>query len=303
MSRLFSPSISYWPRAGGIRYLPYRELRAVLATRQSVVLLLHGFNNDERDAAAAYERFMRFQAELGEVTEHVVGVSWPGDNWEGPLYDMKAVGQAERVARYLAADLHLAAELTGVYRIDIIAHSLGSRVALETIRELLARLQTHPVPGLTIGRIVFLAGAVATHYLEIDPASPRPLADALSSLEAGLNLFSEADRVLQFAFPPGQSLAGEGFLPSALGRSDWAGGRLRTPPLHQKRNETADHSDYWGGSSKNERALRQASRAIREFVKLGPPAAREIGTRGRLERSPGAAREAAPGRAVESRVL
>lgn len=303
MSRLFTPAISYWPRSGGIRYLPYRELRSVLLSHRSVVLLIHGFNNDERDAAAAYNRFLGYQRELGTVTGNVVGVYWPGDNWEGPLYYMKAVGQAQRVATYLAADLHLAAEVAGVYRIDIIAHSLGSRLALETIRELRARLRTVPLPGLTIGRVAFLAGAVATHYLEADPADPRPLDDAIGALEAGLNLFSEADRVLHLAFPPGQTLAGEGLLPTALGRQEWPGGRLRTPALHQQRNDSADHSDYWGGSSGNERALRQAARAIREFLPLGPPPARAIPVRTIVPRLAEPGRRAPRGRVVEGRVL
>lgn len=301
MSRLFSPAVSYWPRAGGIRYLPYRELRSVLASHRSVVLLIHGFNTNEREAAASYERFMRLQAEQGLVTGHVVGVYWPGDSWSGPLYYMKAVGQAQRVASFLAADLHLAAELSGVYRVDIVAHSLGTRLALETVRELQARLVAHPVPGLTIGRIAFLASAVPTHYLESDPASARPLEGAIAALEAGLNLYSEADRVLQLAFPPGQTAAGEGFLPTALGRSEWAGGRLLFPPLRQQRNPGADHSDYWGGSSGNEAALREAARAVREFIDLGPPPARAVPVRTVTPRLAASGRQPAAPRIIEVR--
>lgn len=303
MSSIFSPAISYWPRAGGIRYLPYHELRSVLARHRSVVLLLHGFNTNERDASASYERFMRLQQELGMVTGNVVGVYWPGDNWEGPLYYMKAVGQAQRAATYLAGDLHLAAELAGVYRIDIVAHSLGTRLALETIRELRARLDSHPVPGLKIGRIVFLASAVPTHYLEVDPASPRPLEGAIAAVEAALNLYSEADRVLHLAFPPGQTAAGEGFLPTALGRREWAAGRLRTPPLEQRRNPGADHSDYWGGTSRNERALREAARAVRDFIALGPPAARQVPVREIEPRVVGSGRLPGAPRVLEGREL
>lgn len=299
MSRRFEPSLSYREKTagGGVRGIPLETLSRILTRHSSVVLLLHGYNNDLEDASAAYTRF---QGLLGEVRANVVGVFWPGDNWEGPLYYMRAIGQAQKVAPLLAGDLHTAAWARGHYRIDIVAHSLGSRLALETIRELLDRLRTYPVPGLTIGRIVFMAGAVPTHYLEVGPGSPRSLRGAIGALEAAMSLYSEDDRVLHYAFPLGQSAAREGFLPVALGRRGWPGGALLTPALRQERNQGAGHSDYWGGGSKNEQALGQAARYVRGFIDLGVPQVRELEPRGLAERPSSPGREIT-GRKVTSR--
>lgn len=274
--------VSYRPTARSPRGTSPEAARALLAKAPGAVLLLHGYNNGEKDARAAYDQFLRYQP---EARAPVVGVLWPGDNWTGPLYYMQAIGVAERTAPLLAADLHAAAQRWPTYHLDIIAHSLGTRLALETVQRLLELLRARPVPGLRLGRLVLMAGAVPTAYLDATIDTPNTLADVLPRLEGVMSLYSEKDRVLQWAFPLGQSVVGERVLPVALGRRQWGGGNAVLPPLRQERNAGAGHSDYWGGSSRNKEQLRQAATFIKQFVpRLGQEPSRPTPTRLPLSR-------------------
>jgi pimeloyl-ACP methyl ester carboxylesterase len=267
------PALSYWPTAWAERTTSANDAQQLLAAAPSVVLLVHGYNNNPTEASAAYEQFRRYQTP--EVRAALVSVYWPGDNWEGPLYYMQAIGKARRVAPLLAADLYAAARRRGYYRIDLIAHSLGARLVLETLRELLALLRVAPLPGLTIGRVVLMAGAVPTAYLEDEARQEASLHAPLQAAEGVLSLYSEKDPVLHWAFPLGQSVVGERFLPVALGRRAWSDGGRLPRPVRQERNVGAGHSDYWGGDSPRTAQLRQAAGFIRTFLpQLGTPPAR-----------------------------
>ena len=250
-----------------------------LTSQSSAVLLIHGYNNGVKDATAAYKRFVTLQESLGRVNAHVVAVYWPGDNWEGPLFYMQALKRVPEIAERLARAIHRAARARAFFRLSIIAHSLGCRLTLETIAQLQTILNAEPVPGFVLERVVFMAGAVPTFALEPDSKKPRPLRGALQFFRGALNMFSEADKVLHFAFPPGQTAAGGGLFPTALGRRQWVAGSDVYPPMRQERNQGADHSDYWGGNSKNTASINQAARIARSFIDLGGAPAREIAAR------------------------
>jgi pimeloyl-ACP methyl ester carboxylesterase len=102
-------------------------------------------------------------------------------------------------------------------RVRIVAHSLGARLTMFLLDE----LRTRPSANLVVEKVVVMAAAVPTSEL----APKRPLRLSADSVvrDGLLSLYSPNDRVLQFAFPSGESLAGNGFFPTALGRNQWSG--------------------------------------------------------------------------------
>src|SRR5262245_51100034 len=199
-----------------------------LALRRRVILLIHGFNVDEEHGRADYDRFVARLREMlagqrdGPVAgDRRVGVYWPGDaDWgfAKPLAYMRSVPRARDIGARLAQLLDDAAAANGLVEVDIVAHSLGCRLALET----LLAVHADPQSRVHIRRIQLMAAAVPTFML-FDPDDTPRLRDAFDqSLEIGAkNLYSGADGVLSFAFPPGQTFAGggEGFLPTAVGHA------------------------------------------------------------------------------------
>src|SRR5579863_5109706 len=161
MANLFQPSISYWQGNGTQVRATGNPTPATALNQTSLLLLIHGYNNSQVEASAAFNRFLQLQQNTRTITANLVGVFWPGYNWEGPLYYMQSIGQAELVAPNLAQDLYKAAQIRKYLKIDIVAHSLGCRLALETIKQLLQIKQTDPsLGGLVIGQVAFMAGAV-----------------------------------------------------------------------------------------------------------------------------------------------
>ncbi|MFN2637595.1 MAG: alpha/beta hydrolase [Gemmatimonadaceae bacterium] len=222
-------------------------------TRRQCLVLVHGFNNTDSEAAEAYAGFRTREAEIFSVTDPVSfekmfgDTYWPGDaDWS--FFDKldflvypTAVHTAVSAARELTALLQ---KMPNLERVDFIAHSLGCRVALETL--LLLRKRTLPL----IGRVVLMAAAVPSEMLE----RGGRFFDLLMELWAeGIPirvLHSKSDTVLHFAFPPGQSLAGgKEASERALGRF---GPSVMMPGYHTVLTEReitgAAHGDYWGHS-------------------------------------------------------
>lgn len=119
---------------------------------------------------------------------------------------MQAIGQAKAVAPIITHALVDAATAKRYLRIDIITHSLGPRTALETIMEII-RLQGESPSPLYIGKISMMAAAVPVAYL----ADVNKFQTALNAFEAKQSLFSKEDTVLHYAFPAGETAAGESF--------------------------------------------------------------------------------------------
>lgn len=267
MSRFFEPYISYRldEKGGGVRDFGFLSSGGLLSQYRTIVFFVHGYNNDQQDASAAYTRFLKL---LGPVSGDVIGVYWPGDNWTSAAYYMQAVNKVGSIAYRFARDIHTAALGSGSLEISFVAHSLGCRVTLETIRELRELLRKQPAVGLKVRRAIFMAGAVPTSFLE----NPQPLNKAIQDLRLGAkSLYSAADRVLHYAFPTGETLAGQSFFPTALGRTEWLGGAAMNPAMQQKENATADHSDYWGAGSTNAESLKTAATEVNAFISLGGP--------------------------------
>ena len=256
----------------------------VLEQAQHLVLLIHGYNNDSADAKKAYDGFHARQRDLAGGERYGIGrtfveVYWPGDAAWGIasfLFYMgsirHAVQTADRLADYLAEHARDSA------RIDIVAHSMGCRLASELLRALIDR----PIPP-QIERIVFMAGAIPTFMLQhrTPPRRLRPSYDRVLR-EGARSLYSGADMVLSFAFPAGQTLApgAEGFLPTALGHARWTD--LTVPyNLDQQQNSGAGHGDYWGWNDKPRplQCAKKAAQEVRSYLQLPSTGSRAMSGR------------------------
>ncbi len=100
---------------------------------KSILILVHGYNNEFEDIIRAYDTILsRVTTHLGDWYDEVVGFTWPGG--ESPLdwYEPKrrAGVVAPRLARLISI-MKSDAEC-----IDLMSHSLGSRVALGALNTL-----------------------------------------------------------------------------------------------------------------------------------------------------------------------
>jgi hypothetical protein len=259
------------------------------------LLLIHGYNNDPAQAADAYAGFGAIQKELfpGVVNDdfapgwHRIEVLWQGfASWglvSFAFYPM-AIPNARATGAFLA-DALVDAAAGQPRRVQVVAHSLGCRVTLELVRALRALRATRH-HDVQVERVVFFAAAVPTYGLEDE--MPLGLRDAL--LQEGVetsSMYSLDDVVLSGAFPPGQTLGGEGFFPTALGHDTWAGG-LRAR-MEQHDNAPAGHGDYWGASwTRHAECARNAGQNAATFLRWENGAQRQLpqGRRTAVRRGP-----------------
>lgn len=247
------------------------ENREDALVRRECVVLVHGYNNNDGEAAEAYlgfrdRQYALFSDTLAPALEKRLGdVFWPGDaDWPGPVDWLDALvypfalGRTTDAARVLAEALQ---RMPYLDRVDLIGHSLGCRVALETVANLLEA--GRPL----IGRVCLMAAAVPCEAVE----SGGTLYPVLQSLEAaGVPihvLHSKRDTVLRFAFPAGQTAGGEPSLRALglLGPPATMPGRGST--VTDSEVSGAGHSDYWG-HNENDAALK-ATREAGIFLRLG----------------------------------
>lgn len=245
-----------------------------LASRPEMIVLVHGFNNHYGEAANAYFGFRTRQQErdvafAGGMESRLGDAFWPGDAAWGIadkadfLVYSSAVGTATDAAIILARHLR---GMPALRQVNFIGHSLGCRVVLETVRALASD------GGPRVGNVCLMAAAVPVFKV----VRGGDLEPAMDHADQVLVLYSEADTVLKWAFPAGQTLApgDEGFCPRALGRT--------TPPpttagrTRAQRVSGAKHGDYWGHS--NTKASHSAIAHVSEFFSLGA-ASRGIDTR------------------------
>lgn len=267
----------------GGRILVPAEIRASAdeLTRRECVVLVHGFNNTDSEAAEAYFGFRTRQREIfspasPDLFEHRFGDAfWPGDADWWSLFDkldFLVYPSAVHTAVPTGAELANAIlRMPNLEQVDFIGHSLGCRVVLETLLLLHGRARPR------LRRVVLMAAAVPSEMLE--PGGKfYDLLTAMSAEGTTIDvLYSKADTVLHHAFPPGQSLAG-GREPSqrALGRfgpSPWMPGFRGT--ISEREIGGAKHSDYWGHSKTA--PSRVATEEAGRFLRLGA-IGREVGT-------------------------
>lgn len=260
------------PEGGELRVPGALEGPAAHAQRTECLVLVHGFNNHAGEAAEAYLGFRQMQcAQFSgldpERLEKLLGDAfWPGDaRWRGPLdwadflVYPAAVGTARATGPALAEVLRRL-QAAGLLRVSFIGHSLGCRVVLETVRDLLDN------GGPALGRIELMAAAVPIEMVSVHGQFEAVLQRLqLERVEVQV-LYSSDDWVLRGSFPPGQALAG----PSEA--SVRALGLKGPPPSMPGQGgnvfgfQVADagHSDYWG-HERNDAATRAAQQTGRFF--------------------------------------
>lgn len=97
-----------------------------------VLFLIHGYNNEEDDVVRAYDIIERnVSAYLGNMYDEIVGYTWPGGDDRFDYYSAKtrSGAVAPRVRRWLRDIVYVAQAL------DIMDHSMGTRVSLTALRD------------------------------------------------------------------------------------------------------------------------------------------------------------------------
>lgn len=232
-----------------------------------VVLLIHGYNAPVKSQREEYQAFIEDVASkgirpiiapsFGAPGFPVFKFFWPGDwdNMFSAAAYMQMVCRAPKVGDRLEQYLNTLSGPGGApILIHIISHSLGNRVALELLEYIRTRAQTgkHRVVSYTL-----MAAAVPENRVK----KGNELHEATLSVNKRQVLYSRSDTVLHWAFPPGEMLAGEGFLPTAIGRSG------EPSPLWTDRRDFSEiptgghigyrHSDYWRGEVSADEAAKQ----------------------------------------------
>lgn len=156
-----------------------------------VTVLLHGFNVNRPEGRQSLLKLADMLASVS--TGSLLAVLWPGDHWLGPLsYSFEgrdADDTAFELSRYLNDNL-----LTGA-EISYIAHSLGCRVVMETIKRL-------AFMGRDVGQVCLMAAAMDDDSL----SAPKVYKHAGSQAQRVASLSSKKDKVLRFAYPAGDLL-------------------------------------------------------------------------------------------------
>ena len=247
--------------------------------RRTCLVLVHGFNNSDSGAATAYFAFRKSERSLfstvdPDAFEALFGDTfWPGDAQWGffDKLDFLIYPTAVHTAVDAAKDLEaMLLQLPNLERVDFIGHSLGCRVVLETLN--LLRQRALP----RIGRVVLMAAAVPSEMLERGGRFFDLLMQLWSEGVEVRVLHSLDDKVLHWAFPPGQSLAGRSEA------SERALGRYGPSVMMPGWNNTlkgvtivgADHSDYWGDGAATPSKL--ATTEAGAFLRFGD-LKREVG--------------------------
>ena len=254
----YTPLLEFYLRSKseGGKLLHPGDLKGALdaKARKECLVLVHGFNNTDSEAAAAYFGFRQREKEifgspdLKRFDQRFGDTYWPGDADWWSFFDKvdfliypAAVHTAVKAAQELA---DLLWQMPNLERVDFIGHSLGCRVVLETLP--LLRSRTLPM----IGRVLLMAAAVPSEMLEYGGKFHGLLMELAAEGTTIRVLHSKQDTVLHYAFPPGQSLAGGKEASSrALGRfgpSPLMPGYRGSLTEHEIAG--AGHGDYWGHS-------------------------------------------------------
>ncbi len=145
------------------------QAAAMLAGRR-VCVLIHGYNVGQPDDAYA-----RIASHIGDCYDEVIAVHWPGSQWT--LAFWLAMGRTGKAGRLLADALGALSPAS----LDIEAHSLGCRVALEAV-----------LYGLRCRNLILAGAAVANEALAVSERFGWCVANAARVLVA----WSKHDDVL-----------------------------------------------------------------------------------------------------------
>lgn len=158
------------------------------ARGRHVLFGTHGFNVNRSEGIASLSSWSDY-LQLGDDALFV-GVLWPGDSRWAPVVDYPFEGgEAVDSGRLLAPFLDQ--HFTQAVSVSFASHSLGARMVLETIRNLI----------LPVRRLILMAGAIDDNCLI------KEYQDAAAKVNEISVLASRGDYVLKLAFPLGNPLS------------------------------------------------------------------------------------------------
>lgn len=209
-----------------------------LEGERRLVIFIHGFATSIRKANRAYHRMIAHIADQGwgyhpPSTSYVL-FHWPGNHLVPGLNQLtysSRIGNARMSGEILGDALYR----SDCEEVLLVAHSLGSRVALTALRHLKDSRARHGVHGPRVSVAILMAAAVPARECESIEGFPRGRLDA----DRYVVLHSQLDDVLLLAFQPGQFI-----YRAKVGR---AVGRFGEPEGRWDRKEQMffGHSDYW----------------------------------------------------------
>lgn len=231
-----------------------------------LVILIHGYNVNRPDGEKGFSAFGQLLQNRGvselSVLGQIIGFFWPGDEdiklIAGLFYPAKMGAAGDSAARLANFILQLRGPNGSPMQVVLVAHSLGNRVALEMIANL--RAQSNRSWGRMEG-FCLMAAAVTVKVVD----DGGRLSQAAKSLRTR-TMFSEADKVLRWAFPPGETAAAEGFFPQAVGRFGnpvpaWSDCFDLQP---------YDHGNYFTGLGSNDRSAQYVAQFLGAAVPTQP---------------------------------
>jgi hypothetical protein len=194
-----------------------------------IYLLVHGFNNTPDEANEGYGALrQRLEKHVGSnLAKKIWEFYWPG--YEEGYSSIMTLRTGRRPANSLVTAFHYSRQvpkainfgkLLGEYILDLraetqdtevifIGHSLGCRLILEALSQIVGLVPNSKVPA-----ILLMAAAVPVSAV-VSGGSLRPAVDFCPRKFA---LFSHRDWVLSLCFPPGQLRAHDGgAVPVAVG--------------------------------------------------------------------------------------
>jgi pimeloyl-ACP methyl ester carboxylesterase len=232
------------------------------------VILIHGFNVSEKAARESYEEFLDIlKAAKWIKDERELGVFW-GFHWPGdhPQKLASMAGYSSRVMSARASGDALAKHLNRLnanQKVYIVAHSLGCRVAVETLAAV--RDLGDDYSGASIEGVFLMAAAIPSGLCE---GSTRPFGVPVARI-GEYAYFSRRDRVLRIAFPAGQSFFGE---PGhAVGRYGEPTGRWT-----QTKNTQLGHGEYWSSAQIAEDVGRAFGRRVPRRLPTNSPLHKDV---------------------------
>jgi pimeloyl-ACP methyl ester carboxylesterase len=222
--------------------VPAWEQGGHLDGRGNLIILVHGFNVSRTDALGSYGQFLdNLKKKFNTQTAPIAEFLWPGDE---PNKIISTLSYPNQIKPAIDSGRALAAFLSGLQHsgplvVNLVGHSLGCRVILEMLAEWTGGLQ----PNVFVGVVVLMAAAVVVKQVNAGGA----LRSAATMTLKNSVLYSEGDPVLHWTFPIGETAAGEGFFPTAVGRTGGPGATWHSPYPMSHNGVAYVHGSYWPG--------------------------------------------------------
>jgi hypothetical protein len=227
-----------------------------LRHQAAITFLFHGYNVTRDEGHVSLQRLAAALPAL--AGQALIAVLWPGDHWTRALSYSFEGKDADDTAKELVR--YIDRVISPGTRLSFVSHSLGARVAMET----LSRLDGRPYP---ISDVCLMAAAIDDFGL----AHPKVYRDATATCRRLAVLASRRDKVLRFAYPAGDLL--QAFIFFSKDQSGLALGyhgprpHLKSPVganvLHEQIPErrNASHGDYVPAPAPNAEQLSAAAYA------------------------------------------